>query len=506
MKEKRQNEAGFGKIVELATVLYHVDDFDTILQTISAKTPELVGGDDAAILMVNPRTQHTVKTVFRERDQTATRYRNLHNLFAGWILKYNKPLYIRDIKKDAVFQKAALKDLPIKSVMGVPLRIENYVVGILIVLASEKEFDKKDLDYFEKIAVIASPYLRDVEALTKYFAPPLQDETLLSKYAALGLVGKSKKFLSLLRNVEAAASTEVRVLLEGQSGTGKELVARAVHKLSARYSHKFVAIDCGAIPTNLIESELFGHARGAFTGANYERKGLFEEAHLGTLFMDEIAGMPMDMQAKLLRVLQEGEIKPVGSNRVKKVDVRIIAASSQQLQKLVDEEKFRQDLFYRLYVYPISIPSLGERRQDISLLANHFLDRFSKGQNKKVNSFHAGVLNFMNNRTWNGNIRELENFVERLVTLVPADATRVEAKHLPPDLHKEYKRQKPDLDAVPSARPLNESLTDYEADIIGKTLQECDWNQSKAARVLRISEQTMRYKISKLGITRRSFS
>lgn len=485
-------------------MLYHLDDFDAILRTISTKTPKLLDADDAAILMVNPRTQHTVKTVMREQDAKASIYRNLHNLFAGWILKYDRPLLIPDLRKDTVFKKAALKDLLIKSVMGIPLKIENHVIGILIVIAGETEFTAQDLSYLEQIAIIVSPYLRNVEALQKYFAPPMQETTLLSKYSALGLIGKSKKFISLLRDIEAAANSKVRVLLEGQSGTGKELVAKAIHKLSVRNNQKFVAIDCGAIPTNLIESELFGHTRGAFTGANYERKGLFEEAHLGTLFMDEIASMPLDMQSKLLRAIQEGEIKPVGSNRVKKVDVRIIAASSRPLQKLVDDGIFRQDLFYRLYVYPISVPSLCDRRQDISLLAHHFLKRIAKEQNKAIDSFHGGVIDFMKNRMWNGNIRELENLVERLVTLVPADATQIGITHLPPELQREYKKQKPVIKVSADTRPLNESLADYEAGILRKTLKETDWNQSQAARALRISEQTLRYKLTKLGISKPS--
>ena len=322
----------------------------------------------------------------------------------------------------------------------------------------------------------------------------------------MGLFGKSKKFISLLRNVEAAANVDVRVLLEGKSGTGKELIAKAVHKLSARNEQKFIAIDCGAIPANLIESELFGHVRGAFTGANYERKGLFEEAHQGTLFLDEITSMPYDTQSKLLRALQEGEIKPVGSNKVRKVDVRVIAASSVPLQRLVEKEKFRQDLFYRLYVYPIFVPSLCDRRADIPVLAHHFLIRFAEQQNKTITSFQLGILDFMKNRAWNGNIRELENFVERLVTLTPEESTRIEAKSLPPDLLKEYKKHGKELDDLPTATPLSESLADYEESIIRKILIECDWNQSKAAKVLRISEQTMRYKISKLGIRQRPLS
>ena len=365
-----------------------------------------------------------------------------------------------------------------------------------------KAFRDIDLHNLEWIALISAPYLRNAQKLMEYFEIPLPEESLLSKYRQMGMIGKCGSFVALLRGVETAARCDVRVLLEGQSGTGKELVARSIHKMSSRCDGPFVTVDCGAIPVHLLESELFGHVRGAFTGATYERKGLFQEADHGTLFMDEIANMPTDMQMKLMRVLQEKEIRPVGSNKARKVDVRIISAASVSLQKLMKKNKFREDLFYRLYVFPLSVPSLVERKEDIPTLANHFLTIFAEEQNKKVRSLHPALLNFLSRRPWPGNIRELENFIERLVTMASERDEFIGPGLLPPDLRKEYRKIKAAGESWLVPRSLNEMLTEYEEEIIRKTLDECDWNQSKAARILKVSLQTIRYKIQKLGIVK----
>jgi DNA-binding NtrC family response regulator len=306
----------------------------------------------------------------------------------------------------------------------------------------------------------------------------------------------------LLKAVEAAARCDVRVLLEGQSGTGKELIARAIHKLSTRKDHPFVAVDCGAIPENLAESELFGHMKGSFTGATQDHRGLIEEAHGGTLFMDEIANLRSDTQAKLLRVLQEGEFRPLGGNQPRKVDVRIISASSAPLQKLVGQHQFRQDLYFRLHVYPIHVPSLNERREDILPLADSFVCRFAQAQKKQTESFRGSLLQFMQRRKWLGNIRELENFIERLVTLAPPDMKVLDSTILPPELEKEFKTLVLSHQIPLSDKPLEESLAELEEQLIRKALAGNDWNQSRAARALHISERAMRYKMEKLGISK----
>ncbi len=494
-------------LVDLAFVLNQQNDIKEIFRLVSQKAAQLLQAELSLVLMANPRTQQTVKTMHKEGvEMRHPRYRSLQNQVSGWVLRNNEPLLSPNLKKDARFSKVRFGDIDVKSVIAVPLTTEGIAIGVLILLNKRKKgiFNEEDLAFLNKIAIISVPYLRSAQKIQEYFETRLPDATLLARYEKLGLIGKSKVFKELLRGIEAAVRCDVRVLLEGESGTGKELVARAIHKLSERSQGPFIAIDCGAIASNLLESELFGHVRGAFTGATYDRKGLLEEANHGTLFMDEIANMPAEMQSKFMRVLQEKEIKPVGSNKSRKVDVRIITASSFALGKLVEKNKFREDLFYRLYVYPLTLPPLAQRREDIPHLANYFLNEFANQQSKKVCSFDASLLEFMKPRQWPGNIRELENFVERLVTIAPESAKTLAINMVPQDIHKEFKKFRFSNEFTPKQAPLNEMMAKYEEQILLKTLDECNWNQSKAARVLNISEQTIRYKITKLGIDKPS--
>jgi two-component system response regulator PilR (NtrC family) len=498
-----ENRENFQSLIELAAILNQQNYYDEILRIIARKTAILLKAETVLIMMVNPQTRHTVKTVIREGQLDSNRkYHSLQNQITGWLMQSKSNFLSNDIKQDSRFANVKMDKLTIKSVGAVLLKIGAVLLGSLIILNKQKNdiFTQTDLEFLEKISLISSPYLRDVQKIQHFFDAPLPEETLIRKYETLGLIGKSPQFIQLLKTIEAAARCDVRVQLEGESGTGKELIARAIHNLSSRHSNKIIAIDCGAIPENLIESELFGHVKGAFTGALSDRKGLLEEANGGTLFMDEIANLPVDVQAKLMRFLQEGEIRPVGSNISKKVDVRIISASSQSLQKLIETQKFREDLFYRLYVYPVFVPSLNERSRDIALLAIHFLEKFSNQQGKKCHTFSEPVLEFMLQRKWNGNIRELENFVERLVTLAGFDCETVDVDILPPDLQKELKKIKPELDDYYITKSLAESLNDYEEKIIRTALIRFNWNQSKTARSLKIPVQTIRYKMSKLGI------
>jgi transcriptional regulator with GAF, ATPase, and Fis domain len=491
------------QLVDLAGVLHHQNDFREILRLVAQQAVSLLHAETALILMVNPRTQDTIKTVMREGQVVDDRrFKLLQNQISGWLMLHRQPLLSQDIKNDHRLSSVNWDDVPVKTVIGVPLQIENTSIGTLILLnkTAGEEFEEGDLVYLEKLAVIVAPYLRNVQKISEYFNAPLPEAALVARYEQAGLIGKSPRFIELLRAIEAAARCDVRVLLEGQTGTGKELAARAIHRFSSRHAQPFIAIDCGAIPASLIESELFGHLKGAFTGATHDRKGLLAEANQGTLFMDEIANLPMEVQAKFMRFLQEGEIRPVGSNKTQKVDVRIISAGSQPLQKLIEAKQFREDLFYRLHVYPIHVPSLNERSADIPLLAGSFLKKFSKQQQKHGEHFSRNILQFMQQRQWTGNIRELENFVERLVTLAPPEAVVVDEDVLPPDLKKQFKRIKSAAEDAHVSNSLVDSLALYEQKLIRSVLQENDWNQSKAARALKVSVQNLRYRMKKLGI------
>ena len=497
--------ADLESLLELASILEQQNDFQEVLRLTTQKAATLMEAETALIMMINPSTRETIKTIFREeRGTNNKRYQFVHTYFSGWVLENRQAFVSEDIQNDSRFNKDILKGLPLKSVMCVPLIAEGMITGSLLLLnkVSDRMFSKSDFEYLKKFASVVSPFLRNIQKIQQYFTDKIPESTLLKKYEAYGLIGKSKAFIELLTTVEASSKCDVRVLLEGGSGTGKELIAKAIHQCSSRMQNKFIAVDCGAIPANLIESELFGHVKGAFTGAAAPRKGLIEEANGGTLFMDEITNLPLELQVKLLRMLQEGEIRPLGSNESRKVDVRIIAASSTSLRPLVTAGKFREDLFYRLYVYPIPIPSLANRREDISILSNYFLKIISQKQKKNAEIFHDELLEFLKLRDWPGNIRELENFVERLVTLAPHDAEVLDRNLLPEEFRRESENMKPAPEKIVSNGHLKKVLSDYEKQVIQQVLIDCDWNQSKAARILNISEHSMRYKIAKLKIVK----
>ncbi len=487
----------------LAEALGQQNDFDEILRVVAQQAASLLNAETALIMMINPQTHQTAKAIFKTGSNVAAPQYHLLSLeIGGWVAKNRRSFLSPDIQQDSRFHKKHFRDLPLKSVMCVALRLEGMMIGSLL-LSNQKrggEFSEEDLSYLEKFAAIVAPFLRNVQKIRQYFVAPLPATALLAKYTNVGLLGKSKKFIELLQAVEAAARCEVRVLLEGQSGTGKELIARAIHRFSARQAGPFVAIDCGAIPSNLLESELFGHVKGAFTGAMSNRQGLLEEANQGTLFMDEIANLPLEMQGKLMRVLQEKEVRPVGGNKPRKLEVRVISASSVALRELVERKQFREDLYFRLHVYPIYVPTLNERSEDIHLLAGHFLKKFARQQHKLAESFHEEISDFMRQRAWEGNIRELENFVERLITLAGPEMTVLHSELLPVEYQQEVRKLKPAHFHHADNLSLNERLAQYEEQLIRQALLQNDWNQSQAARTLGVSEQTVRYKMNKLGI------
>lgn len=308
------------------------------------------------------------------------------------------------------------------------------------------------------------------------------------------LIGSSPKMVEVYKTIARATLSTSTVLIHGESGTGKELVARAIHANSDRKLKKFVAVNCGALTETLLESELFGHVKGSFTGAQADKKGLFEEANGGTLFLDEIGDISMGLQVKLLRVLQEGEIKPVGSNAQVKVNVRIIAATHRQLDELVEQGKFREDLFYRLKVIEVEIPPLRERKEDIAELSNVFLKKYSGKLKKNVNEISKEALQSLFNYEWPGNVRELENQIERAVALTSSSV-------LTPD---DFNFTQPGVMEVKSLHHGNgeqRSLEEMEKSHILTVLKQVAYNKSKASEVLGIDRATLYRKAQKYGIT-----
>jgi len=304
------------------------------------------------------------------------------------------------------------------------------------------------------------------------------------------IVAASPAMIEVLEVLERAAEFKATVLLTGESGTGKEVLARAIHAQSGRRGEPFVAVNCGAIPENLLESELFGHAKGAFTGADRARRGLFQEASGGTLFLDEIGELPLALQVKLLRVLQEEEVHPVGESKPRAVDVRVLAATARDLEAEVAAGRFREDLFYRLNVVRIEVPPLRERRQDIPLLADHFLAQLRATLGKPIRELSSDVLDRLVAYAWPGNVRELENVLERAVILCASD--RITLRDLPGNVTEPEKRREAPR---PGDLSLRQARRAFEADLIRKALAAAGGNRTRAARLLEISHRALLYKI-----------
>ena len=297
------------------------------------------------------------------------------------------------------------------------------------------------------------------------------------------IVGQSGPMQRVFDAIETVAPTDATVLITGESGTGKELVARAIHQASPRRFHPLVVIHCGALTETLLESELFGHEKGAFTGAQYRKKGKFEIAEGGTVFLDEIGDISLKTQTDLLRVLQEREIVRVGSNQPIRVDFRCVAATNRDLEKLIEEGKFRPDLFYRLNVFRIELPPLRDRREDIPALVNHFVRKYSQAMNKKITRVAPSTMSLLQQQLWTGNVRELENAVERAMVVAQEPELR--------DQDFVFKV------AVPNGVP--KTLEEMEKGHILRTLERCNWNQTRAAEVLDIDRVTLHHKIKKYG-------
>jgi DNA-binding NtrC family response regulator len=321
--------------------------------------------------------------------------------------------------------------------------------------------------------------------------------TLDEKYGFEHIVGRSGSLVQVLDSASRVAQTDATVLILGETGTGKELIARAIHLNSLRRDQPFVIINCGAIPTELLESELFGHVKGSFTGATNHKKGKVEMAEGGTIFLDEIGEMQMDLQVRLLRLLQEREIEKIGSTSMIRVDVRVLAATHRNLEALVAEGKFREDLYYRLAVIPITVPPLRERPGDVAELVDHFFSLTKTRYGRTELQLPSSLMPYLLNYRWPGNVRELENLMERLVLLSRAD--EVTLADLPERLRQTVSREESPNSEPPAGRTIFKTV---ERDLIVQALRQCNWNKSRAARQLEISRKTLLYRMRKYGIVR----
>src|SRR6478736_2845081 len=483
---------------------------------------------DAALLLV-PRATHAT-VVLRQEDSEATEARKAVG-FVPVVTRVRGPLgprapeaavrVTRSVVRKVISERAAVlaADAPsetfssesllgasIRSTIGIPLWKDDAILGVLQLDNRDAPamFEARDVDALGVLAVSASLAIANAELIQRLrlTRAELRKENQYlrgrerARTAEVQIIGESRAMAELLRQLDKVVDTRVSVLIEGETGVGKELIASSVHYRSKRKDKLFVAQNCAAFPENLLESELFGHKRGAFTCATDEKKGLFEIADGGTLFLDELGELPLSLQAKLLRALQEGEIRPIGATQSKQVNVRIVAATNKNLEAEVKAGRFREDLYYRLKVFPIRVPPLRERRDDIAPLARFFLDRYTREMGKSVPGFAQETLEILSAYDFPGNVRELENEVQRLV--IQAD----EGSFLTPELLSPRVRQIETvlLSANAAKGSLKEMVDQVERHILIEALREHGNNKTAAAKTLGITREGLHKKLKQLGV------
>jgi formate hydrogenlyase transcriptional activator len=483
-------------------------DLRALFQTASESLRRLIRHEYASLVLYDPaKGQLRLEAMDFPEGQSLIREEqppSLEDSPAAHAMRTRQPLILDRI--DAERFPAAitrrLLEVGIRSAVCIPLLRGDRALGTLNVASTrEAAFAPNDVELLTQIsnelaiAVENALAFLQIEELKNKLSEEklyLEDE-IRTEYDFEEIVGESQSLKRVLHDVETVAPTDSTVLIRGESGTGKELIARAIHNLSARRQRTFVKINCAAIPTGLLESELFGHERGAFTGAISQKIGRFELADKGTLFLDEIGDIPLELQPKLLRVLQEREFERLGSTRTIKVDIRLVTATNRDLSQMVAGREFRGDLFYRLNVFPIPLPPLRERRDDIPLLVRYFTQKYARRMNKQIESVPAGAMEALTNWNWPGNVRELENFIERAVIL-----TRGSALHVP---LAELRNGSPE----PAPAGALSTLEEAEREHILRALKECDWiigGPAGAAARLGMKRTTLQSRMQKLGIRR----
>ncbi len=420
----------------------------------------------------------------------------------GKVAQSGRPMAIADLGQDPLFldRTGARKQLKRDelSFLCVPIFYQGKVVGVLSVdkLSREVQDLDRELELLSAVADLMGKvvYFRAVEEENRRLRWILAE----SRRPRTNIIGRSKGVQEVLRMIDQVADISSTVLIQGETGTGKELVAKALHENSSRAEGPFIQINCAAMPESLLESELFGHEKGAFTGATARRKGCFEEAHGGTVFLDEIGELSFLAQAKLLRVLQEKAIQPLGSSRSRTVDVRVLVATNKDLEDEVRRGEFREDLYYRLNVFPIFIPPLRERGSDILMLADYFVVKYSDEFGKNVKRISTAAIDMLLAYHWPGNVRELENCIERAVLLATGDT--IETSHLPPSL-----QMKTEGFTEQPRGKLEVLVDNFERDLLVDALKDARGNQTQAARLLGTTKRVVQYKVAKYGIDTRRF-
>jgi Nif-specific regulatory protein len=495
-------------LFDISTLLGESLDLKTVLSPVLEKIAAHLGMLRGTLTIHNRNNNEIAieEAYGLDRSEVARGRYHLGEGITGKVIDSGEAIAIPRISEEPLFldRTGARKNLDKSDIsfVCVPIKIGSEVIGAIGV---DKLYNRNVRleDDIRLLTIIASSISQAVRLrqVTQEEVENLKEENsrlqaeLHTKYKPESVIGNSKMMRLLYSQMEQVSATNATVLLLGESGVGKEKIAHAIHYSSPRAGKPFVKLNCAAIPETLIESELFGHEKGSFTNALTLRKGRFEMADCGTIFLDEIGEMPLALQTKFLRVLQEREFERIGGSETIRVNIRVIAATNRNLAALIEEGKFREDLYYRLNVFPLVVPPLRERKTDIVLLADHFAEKFSREHSKKIRNISSPAINLLMSYSWPGNVRELENCMERAVIL-STDET-IHSYHLPPSLQTEPRA------ASKERGTLNELMESLEREIIIEELRHCGGNLSKAALNLGITERIMGLRVGKYAIKRK---
>jgi len=507
------NTSDLDLLNEVSTAVHSIHDLDEMLQNVLAKIKDVFGIDGASIALHDHQRKelYFIQTIEEIADgdpqkMAEMRFPDDYGV-AGWVLKEQQSVLIPDVTKDSRFTKKLdlQQNLDTRSMICVPLKTRKRVMGVLYAINKlAAEFSQKDLRLLEVLSVIIAVSIENARLYgeVRQYASSLEKENYRLKtecqarFNVQGIIGSGAAMQRVFALLDKVIGTDTAVLIQGETGTGKELLAKVIHYNGPLKNKPFVAENCGALSENLLESEIFGHVKGAFTGAIADKKGLFEMANGGTVFLDEIFDMPFSMQTKLLRVLQENQIRPVGGSRYRQVNFRLISSSNRDLFVQVEEGNFREDLFYRIQVFPIVIPPLRERKEDIPLLATHFLEQHAARLDRTLARLTPAALEALMQFKWPGNVRELENEIERALTLAGDDT------EITPEYLSERIRPSADagghLEAAPAT--LKEATAEVERQMVMEALRKSGGNRSQAARELGLTRQGLLNKIARYEI------
>ena len=498
---------------EVSTSIHAIKDFEEMLRVVLHKIKEVFQIDGASLALheADQKMFYFIQTVEMQQNGKHNEIEKMHfpdHLgVAGWVLQNNQTVLIPDASKDERIFKEFTQDkqLPTRSMICVPLRTPKAIIGVLYAINKlEGSFTTKDSRLLEILSVTLAMAIENAKnyGVLKQYANSLEEQNrrLISqvreRFKVHGLIASSSSMRHLFSLMDKVIDVTTTILIQGETGTGKELIAKVIHYNGPLKDKPFVAENCGALSENLLESELFGHVKGAFTGAVADKKGLFEMADGGTVLLDEIGEMPRSMQVKLLRVLQEGQFRPVGASHFVRVNVRIIACTNRNLEEEMAKGNFREDLYYRVNVFPITIPPLRERKEDIPLLAAHFLEEFAKKFKRPVPRLTSNVLELFALYHWPGNVRELQNELERALTLAGSKKEITEA-YLSPKFFDSIDNSYP---AYNKGGTLQEVTERIEKEMVHEALERAEGNRSHAAKLLGITRQGLLNKIKRYNV------